>query len=81
MPRLRGEVVTELTAAEAAQLLRVGIKTVRKMWRAGILRGRMQTTIGGRSRRLLIDRASVDKRLADEARTPLDLARRGLPAA
>lgn len=71
----------ELTTAEAAQLLRVDIKTVRKMWRAGILRGRMQRTIGGRSNRLLIDRASVDKRLADEARTPLDLARRGLPAA
>ena len=73
--------MTELTTAEAAQLLRVDIKTVRKMWRAGILRGRMQRTIGGRANRLLIEQASVDKRLADEARTPLDLARRGLPAA
>lgn len=70
---------TLIPAAEAASRLHRSPATVRKLWRLGRLRGSMQRTIGNHPSRLMIAEASVEKMLADEARSPLDIARRGLP--
>lgn len=70
---------TLILAAEAARELDRDVKTVRKLWRMGRLKGSMQRTIGGHPSRLMIAQASIDKMLADEARSPLEVARRGLP--
>ena len=71
--------VDEVKVAEAARLFGRSAPTVRKMWRVGQIGGRMQRNIAGQPFRLLISTASIRRVLADEARSPLDIARRGLP--
>ena len=73
------DTTTEVTTREAGRLLKRHPKSVQALWRAGKLRGRMETTVGGHPCRLWITRESIDARLRDEARSPLDRARRGLP--
>ena len=70
---------TEVGTREAADLLRVCTRSVQELWRAGKLKGRMQLTVGGRPYKLWITRESIEARLRQEARPPLDRARRGLP--
>lgn len=72
------DTATEVDTKEAARLLRRHPKTVQKLWRAGKLRGRMEQTIGGHPFRLWITKESIEARLREEARSPLDRARRGL---
>ena len=68
---------TEVDTAEAERLLRRP-KQVRNLWRAGLLKGRMEQTVGGRPKKLWITRDSIEARLRDEARSPFDRARKGL---
>ena len=69
---------TEVDTTEAERLLRRPAKQVRNLWRAGLLKGRMEQTVGGRPKKLWITRDSIEARLRDEARSPLDRARKGL---
>ena len=69
---------TEVDTAEAERLLRRPAKQVRNLWRAGLLAGRMEQTVGGKPKKLWITRDSIEARLRDEARSPLDRARKGL---
>lgn len=77
MSTLTYDTSTEVSTAEAARLLRRSLKTVQAMWRAGQLHGRMQKTIHDKPWKLWISRESIDARLRDEARSPLDRARKG----
>ena len=69
---------TEVDTSDAARLLRRSAKQVCNLWRAGLLKGRMEQTVGGRPKKLWITRDSIETRLRDEARSPLDRARKGL---